>query len=270
MKYIKLLSIAVFLIGAVALLIFFTQGENGGGNAGVTSSIAKQFEKEIVGLCKEGKWSQQGYQNLENKIRTFAKDGNIELGERDALCLYLYTASCEGLLAYADKLFQQSSYPPDKVTYVESAFQFLKSQNGGSNSNLTQGLNMIHEYKTVVSCSSISSEAHYSHPLQPFNGGAATAMAGRIKNLRYYKSHFSKNPTLRAKVENLASNLAQKEAEYYMNLEKCVETNYYRLKQSLSAWQALEQTQSDYERFKVISTNSSATSKLSNFINGNH
>ncbi len=271
MKYVKLLIIAVVLIGAVSLLLFITQGGGGGSKAGVTSSCAKKFETEINDLCKEGKWTIQAYKNLQNKINTFAKDGNLQPGEQNSLSLFLYTESCKSIFDRADKLFKQSSYPSDKVSSVESALKFLEGLKAGSNSNLTQGLNMLHEYKTVLACCSFGSGATYSNPLKAFNGGTAEAMKGRIQGMKYYKSHFSNNPTIRAKIDNLASNLTKAESEYYVNLEKCVEDHYYgQVKKGTPKWQALEQAQRDYDRFKSISTNSSATSKLFNFINGNH
>lgn len=277
MKYIKLLIIAALLVGAVSLLLLITQGGNSGSKAGVTSSCAKKFETEINDLCKviergkEWKWSQQAYKNLQNKINTFAKDGNLQPGEKNSLSLYLYTESCKAMFEYADKLFSQSSYPSDKVNSLESNLKFLESLKAGSNSNLTQGLNMLHEYRTVIACCSFSSNAKYSDPLKAFNAGTAETMKGRIQGMKYYKSHFCKNPEIRSKIENLSSNLTKAESEYYVNLERCVEEHYYSLvKKGIPKWQALDQAQKDYDRFKVISTNTSATSRLNNFINGNH
>lgn len=271
MKYLKLLMIAAVLVGAVILLLFITQDGSSGSNAGVQSSCAKQIETEIINLCKEGKWNKRGYKNLTNKINTFTKDGNLESVEQNSLNLFLYTESCKSVFERADKFFSRKSYPSDKVKSIESDLGFLKELKAGSNSNLTQGLNMIQEYKTVLACCSFSSKATYSVPLKVFNSGMADIMKGRIQGMRYYKSHFSKNPEIRAKVENISSNLKQAESEYYVNLEKCVEEHYYtQIRNGMQKWQALLQTQKDYDRFKEISTNSDATSKLYNFIKGNH
>lgn len=270
MKYLKLVFIAVILIGAVSLLVLFTQSGGEGTKAGVKSSCAKKFEREIIELCKDGKWTQQGYKNLDNKINTFAKDGNIQIGEKNSLCLFLYTESCKSLFESADKMFKLSTYPTGKVSSLESSLKFLESLKAGSNSNLTQGLSMFHEYRTLLACCSFSSNATYSNPLKAFNGGTAESIKGKIHGMKYYNSHFSNNPTIRAKIDNLASNLSRAESEYYMNLEKCVEANFYKIKNASSEWQALEQTDRDYERFKVISTNQTATSKLQKFLNGNH
>lgn len=270
MKYIKLLAIALVIIGAVSLLLYVTNSGGEGSKAGVQSSIAKKFETEIIDLCKDGKWNQQSYKNLESKINTFAKDGNLQIGEKNSLCLFLYTESCKSLFESADKMFKQTSYPANKITTLEASLKFLEGLKAGSNSNLTQGLSMFHEYKTLLACCSFSSNASYSNPLRAFNAGTAESMKGRIQNMKYYKSHFSNNPTIRAKIDNLASNLSRAESDYYMNLEKCIEANFYKIKNASSEWQALEQTDKDYERFKVISTNQTATSKLYNFLNGNH
>ena len=271
MKYIKLIIIAAVLVGAVTLLLFITQGGGSGSKAGVTSSCAKKFETEINDLCKEGKWTVLAYKNLQNKINTFAKDGNLQPGEQNSLSLFLYTESCKSIFEKADKLVSQSSYPSDKVKSIEDDLNFLEGLKAGSNSNLTQGLNMLHEYKTVLACCSFSSNAKYSAPLKAFSAGTAETMKGRIQGLKYYKSHFHKNPDIRAKIENLASNLAKAESEYYVNLEKCVESHFYsQINNGVPKWQALNQAQQDYERFKEISTNSAATSRLFNFVNGNH
>ena len=271
MKYIKLLIIAAVLIGAVALLLFITQGGSSGSKAGVTSSCAKKFETEINDLCKEGKWTVQAYKNLQNKINTFAKDGNLQPGEQNSLSLFLYTESCKSIFDRADKLFKQSYYPEDRVSSVKSALKFLEGLKAGSNSNLTQGLNMLYEYDIVKACCSFGSKASYSNPLKRFNGGKAESMKGRIQGLKYYKSHFCNNPTIREMVKNLASNLAKAEAEYYMNLEKCIEAHYHELvKNDTAKWKALKQVQKDQECFDSISTNASARDSLSKFINGNH
>ena len=270
MKYIKLLAIALVIIGAVTLLLFITNSGGKGSKAGVQSSIAKKFETEIIELCKDGKWDRLVYKNLENKINTFAKDGNLQIGEKNSLCLFLYTESCKSLFESADKMFKQSSYPAGQITTLEASLKFLEGLKAGSNSNLTQGLRMFHEYKTILACCSFSSKASYSNPLRAFSAGTAESMKGRIQNMKYYKSHFCNNPAIRAKIDNLASNLSRAESAYYMNLEKCVEANFYKIKNASSEWQALEQTDKDYERFKAISTNQTATSKLYNFLNGNH
>lgn len=270
MKYLKLLVLALVLIGVVSLLLFITNSGGEGSKAGVQSSIAKKFEAEIIDLCKEGKWNQQSYKNLESKINTFAKDGNLQIGEKNSLCLFLYTESCRSLFESADKMFKQTSYPANKITTLEVSLKFLEGLKTGSNSNLTQGLSMFHEYKTLLACCSFSSKATYSNPLRAFSAGTAESMKGRIQNMKFYKSHFCNNPTIRAKIDNLASNLSRAESDYYMNLEKCVEANFYKIKNSSSEWQALDQADKDYERFKAISTNQAATSKLYNFLNGNH
>ena len=271
MKYVKLFIIAFVLIGAVWLLLLFTQDGGSGSKAGVKSDCAKKFETEINDLCKEGKWNEDGFRNLQNKINTFAKDGNLQMSEKNALSLFLYTESCRSVFERADKLFSRSSYSSGGIASLESDLNFLKDLKAGSNSNLTQGLNMLHEYRTVLGCCSFSSSARYSDPLRAFNAGLAGRMKGRVEQMKYYRSHFCKNPDIRAKIENLASNLSKAESAYYMNLERCVEEHYYsQIRKGVPEWQALEQTQKDYDRFKEISTNSAATSKLNDFINGNH
>lgn len=270
MKYLKLSLIAALLIGAVCLLVFFTTGGGAEHQAGVSSSIAKKLEAEIVELCEDGKWSPQGYKDLANKINTYAKDKNIQPSEKNSLALYLYTASCKSVFNSADTMFKQESYPEGKVLSLETALEFLDGLQEGSNSNLTQGKDILREYKTLLGYSNLSSQAIYSNPLKAFGVSSAGAIRQSLEKMRYYKSHFSKNNSIKSRIENVISNLPRIESAYYENLEKCVEENYYKIREDMPRWQAIEQVQKDYNRFKEISSNSSATSKLYGFINGNH
>ncbi len=270
MKYLKLIIIAALLIGVVCLLVILTTGGGEEQKAGVTSSTAKKLEAEIVELCQDGKWSQQGYKDLDNKINTYAKDKNIQPGEKNSLSLFLYTESCKSLFDSADSMFKQESYPEGKASSLESALEYLESLNAGSNSNLTQGKIMLHEYRIVFGYSNISSQAKYSNPLKAFGVTSAASLRQSLEGMKYYKSHFSNNTSIKARIERVIANLPTIKSEYYTNLEKCVEENYYKIRKDMPNWQAIEQVQKDYNRFKEISTNSSATSKLYDFINGNH
>ena len=107
---------------------------------------------------------------------------------------------------------------------------------------------------------SFSSSASYSHPLRSFNAISADAAQSRIKSLKYYNSHFSKNPTIKNQVSNLATNRAKAESDYYMNLEKAVENHYKTTKD-------LEVLLEDQIRFNQITTHTNAKSRLSSFVN---
>ena len=89
---------------------------------------------------------------------------------------------------------------------------------------------------------------------------SADAAQNKVKSLKHYSSHFSKNPSIKSKVDNLASNRSKAESDYYMNLEKAVENHYKSTKD-------LEVLLDDQIRFDEISTNQSAKSRLTSFVN---
>lgn len=265
-KLIKLLILAAVLIGAVIGLMYIIDPSNGGDEApNFTSAQANEWKEQINKLCEKGKWNAKGYNAIETGIHTdrVTSDGElISLDEENALQKYLFTASCNSLNKQVNELFKQSSYPSNSVKSAEETLTFLngKLANFGSNSNLSEASNILSEYNQLMGSLSFSGSASYSHPLRAFNAMSPEAAQSRIKSLKYYNSHFSKNPTIKNQVSNLAANRAKAESDYYMNLEKAVE-NHYKSSQDLGV------LLDDQIRFDQISTNSSAKSRLNSFVN---
>lgn len=265
-KLIKLLILAAVLIGAVVGLMYIIAPSNGDEEApDFTSAQAKEWKAQINKLCEKGKWNVNGYNAIETGIHTdrVTSEGElISLDEENALQKYLFTASCNTLNKHVNELFRQSSYPTASVKSSEDMLTFLngKLETFGSNSNLSEASNILSEYHLLMGSLSFSGSASYSHPLRAFNAMSADAAQNRIKSLKFYNSHFSKNPTIKSMVNNLASNRAKAESDYYMNLEKAVE-NHYRSSQDLGV------LLDDQIRFDQISTNSSAKTRLNSFVN---
>ena len=134
-----------------------------------------------------------------------------------------------------------------------------KLQNFSSNSNLTEASNILSEYHQLMGSLSFSSAASYSRPLRAYNAISADAAQKRINSLKYYNSHFSKNPTIKNQVGNLASNRAKAEYDYYDNLEKAIERHSKGTKD-------LTELLEDESKFELISSNSSAVNRLNNFV----
>lgn len=265
-KLIKLLLLAAIVGGAVIGLMYIIAPDNGG-NEGpqVSSPTANEWKEQIINLCENGKWNANGYNAIATGIHTDRVTSNgdlISLDEENALQKYLFTASCNSLNKQVNELFKQSSYPATSVKSFENMLAFLngKLEDFGANSNLTEASNILSEYHKLMGSLSFSSSASYSHPLRAFNAMSADAAQNRIKSLKYYNSHFSKNPTIKSQVSNLASNRAKAESDYYMNLEKAVENHY-------KSSQDLETLLDDQIRFDQISTNSNAKSRLNSFVN---
>lgn len=265
-KVIKLIMLAAVLIGAVygLMKIVPDSDKDGEKSPEVTSPTAKEWIKQIDQLCEKGKWSADGYNNIETGIHTdrvTSNGGLLSLDEENALQKYLFTASGKSLDKQVNELFKQSSYPPARVKAVQEMLAFLKGKIGdfGANSNLTEASNILSEYGQLMGALSFSGSASYSHPLRAFNAMSADAAQSRIRSMKYYNSHFSKNPSIRSKVSNLASDRERAESDYYMNLEKAVERHS-------RSTQDLNELLDDEIRFRQISTNSSATNRLTNFV----
>lgn len=269
-KLIKLLILAAVLIGAVVGLMYIIAPDNGEDKGPLVSSpTANEWKEQINKLCEKGKWNAKGYNAIETGIHTdrVTSEGElISLDEENALQKYLFTASCNSLNKQVDELFKQSSYPASAVKSSDEMLAFLngKLENFGSDSNLTESSNILSEYHQLMGCVSFSGSASYSHPLREFDAMTAEAAQNRVKSLKYYNSHFSKNPTIMNLVNNVLSNRAKAESDYYMNLEKAVENHY---KSSQKSSQDFEVLLDDQIRFNQISTNSNAKSMLNSFVN---
>ncbi len=264
MKIIKLLLFAAVIIGAVVLLIsVMSSDKEEDAVEDITSAEAKEWKAKIDQLCDEDNWSEAGYRSIESGIHTdreTSKGELITLDEENALLKYLFTASCSDLYSRVDEFFKGSDYSASDLKSYENTVSFLDSKAGsfGSDSNLANASTMISEYRQLLGLLSFSSHASYSRPLRPFKVVSADAARDRINRMKYYKSHFSKNTSIRNRVASLASDRARAESEYYMNLEKAIENHYGSTRNS--------ELLDDEIRFDEISTNSSARSRLSSFV----
>jgi len=266
MKFLKLSIIAVIVICTIiGLLYIIAPDDESDKGPQVYSEVANEWKSQINDLCKEGKWTENGFKKIETGIHTDRVTSQgylISMDEEAALQKYLFTASCSYLNKQVDGLFKQTSYPANTVKSSEDMLSFLntKLDNFGSNSNLSEASNLLSEYHQLLGALSFNGNARYFRPLKAFNAMSADAAQNRVKSLKHYSSHFSQNPSIKSKVDNLASNRAKAESDYYMNLEKAVENHYKSTKD-------LEVLLDDQIRFDEISTNQSAKSRLTSFVN---
>lgn len=264
-KLIKLILIAAVLVGAVIGLMYIIVPEHNDEDIpDFASAQANEWKAQINDLCKEGKWTESGFKKIETGIHTdrVTSHGDlISMDEEAALQKYLFTASCSYLNKQVDGLFKQTSYPAHMVKSSEDMLTFLntKLDGFGANSNLSEASNMLSEYHQLLGAISFSAHASYTRPLKAFAAMSAEAAQNRVQSLKHYSSHFSKNPSIKSMVHNLASNRAKAEADYYMNLAKAVEKHY---KSTNDITVLLD----DQIRFDEISTNPSAKSRLASFV----
>lgn len=265
-KIIKLIILAAVLIGAVIGLMYVIAPDSGNTSGPtLTSAQANEWKAQINQLCEKGNWSREGYNAIESGVHTerVTSGGDlISMDEENALQNYLFTTSCNSLNEQVNELFRQSSYPASGIRSAEDMLAFLSGrlENFGTNSNLTEASALLSEYHQLMRSLSFSSAASYSRPLRAFNVTSAEAMQNRIRSLKHYNSHFRNNPTIVSQVNNLGSNRAKAEYEYYDNLERAIERHS-------KSTQDLNELLDDEIQFRQISSNSSAVARLSNFVN---
>lgn len=265
MKIIKLLLIAIVLICGISGIVYLNSIDSTFDEPDFSSAQAKMWKDRIKVLCKENAWTVNGYTNIETGIHTdrvTSKGELITIDEENSLQAFLFASSCNYLKESVDQLFKQSSYSTDKLNKLESALELLRSKvpEFDANSNLTEASNMFNAYHQVMGMLSFGATASYSRPLKAYRGGSADGRKAKIQGLPYYKSHFSNNSSIRAKVERIDADMKRAEELYYSNLEQLVEKHY-------KSTGRIEELLEDQIRFDEISTNSSAKSKLKNFIN---
>ena len=268
MKLLKLLLIAIILIGGIYGVMQLTIPENEVDTPDFTSAQANNWKQKIIDLCKDGKWTADAYASIESGIHTdrvTSKGELISMDEEISLQKYLFALACSYVKEGLDKLFQQSHYPDNKVKYYENALDLLqeKSATQGGNGNLAEASKLYAAYHKIMGLLSFGAKASYSRPLKAYNGGSASGRKSTIMSIDFYKSHFSKNDAIRSRVSRLDIDMKRAEQEYYSNLEKCVEDNYKRNGR-------IEELLEDQIRFDEISTNSEAKKRLNDFINNDN
>ena len=265
MKLIKLLLIALVLIGGISGIVYINSIEPPVDEPEYGSSQANEWKKKIKALCTDDAWSVNGYSSIESGIHTdrvTSKGELITTDEENSLQAYLFASSCNYLKDCADQLFKQDSYPTDKLNKLEEALELLGSKVSefDTNSNLTEASNMFNAYRQVMGMLSFGATASYSRPLKAYSGGSADGRKAKIQGVPYYKSHFSNNSSIRSKVESIDADMKRAEERYYSSLEQLVEEHYKKTGR-------IEDLLEDQIRFDEISTNSSAKSKLKTFVN---
>ena len=113
MKAIKLLLIAIVLVGAVVGLLCINSGTDEIQEPEFTSEQANDWKAKINELCKDDNWSVSGYEKIETGIQTdnAISDGElINDDEERTLLKYLFALSCSSLFENADVHFKQASY----------------------------------------------------------------------------------------------------------------------------------------------------------------
>lgn len=264
MKAIKLLLIAVVIIGAVVGLLYLNSESDGINEPEFTSQKANEWKTKINALCKENNWTPASYQKIETGIRTdnATSNGNLVNNEEERILKkYLFALSCSSLLEDADKHFKQDAYAEHKIEGYEDACNFLlgEAECFESNSNLAELNGLLTEYRTLTSSLGFSSKAVYSRPLKAFPSVSVEALKRRIEGMKHYPSHFSHNASIRTQVRNLASDRARAERTYYENLETLIEKNY-------QSGRRIEVLLEDQIRFNEISTNKAAIKQLDEFV----
>ena len=265
MKLTKLLLLAFVLIGGISGIVYLNSQTPTIDEPEYGNPQANEWKNKIKALCKEDAWSVSGYTSIESGIHTdrvTSKGELITTDEENSLQAFLFASSCNYLKESADKLFKQSSYPTDKLNKLEGALELLRGKVSefDANSNLTEASNMFNAYHQVMGMLSFGATASYSRPLKAYSGGSADGRKARIQGIPYYKSHFSNNSSIRSKVESIDADMKRAEEHYYSNLEQLVEKHY-------KSTGRIEELLEDQIRFDEISTNSSAKSKLKNFVN---
>ena len=262
MKFLKLILVAAALVGIIAILIWWQNREEAIEEPEYSSVTANEIKEQIKSLCKEGKWNTDGYSKIESRIHMDSVNYNIEMQEANSLRMFLYSSSCIYVKDGVDKLFQQNYYPADKITHYETALNHLrvKISEQGANSNLTDASNLMSAYHQLLSALTFGASASYSRPLKAYNGGTADGRKAKIQAMAYYKSHFSKNSSIRSKVERIDADMKNAEERYYESLEKLVENHY-------KSTGRIEELLEDQIRFDEISTNSASKTRLKNFVN---
>lgn len=265
MKILKLILLAAVLIGTIVVV---TNWENIVGpvnpdvpDIDVSSTTAKKIKEQVQTLCQDGKWNAGGYASIESRIHTDSTNGNIDMMEARSLRMYLYASSCSYVKEHTDKLFQQSTYAPASVSFLEGAVNLLKQKAAvqGSNSNLTEAGSLFSAYRQLLGALTQKAAAvAYTRPLKPYSNADAKGRKARVQAMPYYQSHFSRNSSIKGQVARLGEDGG--EHSYYAKLEQLVEQQYRRTHN-------LDQLLSDQIRFGEISTNSAATERLNQFVN---
>lgn len=264
-KYIKLALIAIILVGGI-IAYFLVPHPESVYEPELYSSVATEWKEKIDQLCQNTNWSTEGYLEIENGIYYDWEVTNGEVisdSELRILNEYLFSMSCSHLWGTADSHFKKNSYVDSMVkTFVTSrALLDSKAKEFSKNGNHLNFSEIVRTYGYIMGALSFDTKPKYSKPFPVFSKESAEEIQGRILGLRFYKSHFSKNPTIKSKVESYITDWKEAEQEFYSNLEKEIEAHYLNLQEY-----ELVSIMQDQIDFIEVSTNPQANQALEKFI----
>ena len=261
MKYLKLLFIVLVIIAAIVGIFMIPRPEPVP-EPDFTSDAANEWKTKINELCEDWNWSVSGYHKIESGIHTdnvVSGGALLSNDEEDILRRYLFSMSCSALWNLADGHFKESTYDGTKIKVFVDGETFLsdKYKEFSSNSNWLNFSDIVSEYGSIIGMLTFKVNPEYTVPLPEFSKDSPEDIKQRIKNSRFYGSHFSKNALIRRKMENLESDWIKAEQEYYKNMELAIEEHYKEY--SIAIFD-------DQFRLMEISTNDAAKTRLEEFI----
>lgn len=265
MKIIKLLILAIIIVGGIALIAYLNIPSSPLEEPEYGNPQATEWKNKIKELCKKDDWTVDGYTNIESGIhsdRVTSHGELITIDEENSLQAFLFASSCIYLKENADDLFQQSTYPNDRLSRLDAGVELLlgKVDKYEANSNLSEASKMSSAYHRLIGLLSFGAKARYFRPLEAYSGGSPEGRKSTIQSLPYYKSHFSNNTSIKERVDRLEADMIEAEEQYYSSLEQLVEEHFRTTKN-------IEELLEDQMVFEEISTNTTSKSKLKDFVN---
>lgn len=264
MKILKLLLLALLLIGGIAGVMFLNKPDTVK-EPDFPNERANEWKDKIKELCSGDAWTVSGYEAIQMGMHTDRVQSNGELlsiDEESSLLDFLFASSCSYLNNGLNQLFKQDSYPDSQVGRLGSAVPFLseESKTFPENSNFTEAEKLYNSYCRLMRLLSFNASATYSRPLKAYQGDSPDSRRASILALPYYKSHFMNNASIRSKVDTIEEEMSRAELAYYKSLEKLVEAHF-------KSCRNMEELLEDQIRFEEISTNPAANNELQKFVN---
>lgn len=266
MKYIKLLLIALIVVGGIIALNCFRGcvGDNSKESLIDTTLVSKRavyWKGKIKKMCSDKNWTETGFNTLANGMPDDRKKGNIDKREESALQNLLFAESCTYLKEQTKTLFSSNEYPKEERERLKGILAFLKKKEKryGNNGELNFVAGLFNAYNKLLNQLSFYCTASYSNPLRRYPGESVEDRKHRIKSEKYYKEYFCKCSDIERQLNNLESKRRQAEYAYYDKLEKTIEKHYEEKEGDISA------LRSDDLSFRDISTNNEASRRLKEF-----
>lgn len=264
-KYIKLALIAIILVGGIIAYFLVPRSESVY-EPELYSSAATEWKGKIDQFCQNTNWSTDGYLEIEKGIYYDWEVSNGEVisdSELRILYEYLFSMSCSHLWEAADEHFKKAPYEDSMIKTFVSGRTLLASRakEYSKNGNQLNFSELVGTYGYIMGAIHFDTKPKYSKPFPSFSKEKPEEVQKRIMGLRFYKSHFSKNPAIKSKVEAYIDYWKKAEQEFYSNLEKEIEKHYLNMKDY-----DLVTIMQDQLDFLEVSTNAQANQALEYFI----